>query len=375
MFLTGFDAPKLNTLFVDKNLRYHGLIQAFSRTNRIYDKTKPFGNIVTFRDLETQTKQALALFGDESQNENSTMIVLERSFKDYLEGFDDNGKRYKGYKDIVKELKEKFSSIDKIEGESQKKEFAILFGKYLRIENILLNYDEFEMLKALNKIDLNDDEAVKNFKEKYFVTDEDIKNMQQVEIISERKIQDYKSIYNDIIEESHKKESNWRNDIVFEVELLKSQEITFDYIIELIFEHNKNIDDKSLLIETIQKIIRSNENCRPKESLIVGFINQVDLDLIKDKATTLELFYKYARDIEKQEAEELIKSENLNNDAAKRYIEYSLRREKASDEGSDFPKILPKMSPLNPHYSAIFQRVYQKIVAFVEKFKGIGGTL
>jgi type I restriction enzyme R subunit len=155
---TGFDAPTLNTLFVDKNLRYHGLIQAFSRTNRIYDATKTFGNIVTFRDLEQATVDAITLFGDK----NTKNVVLEKSYKEYMEGFTDitTGDARRGYLDVVAELQSRFPNPDKIVLEKDKKDFAKLFGEYLRVENVLQNYDEFSGLKALQNIDMDDPEAV-----------------------------------------------------------------------------------------------------------------------------------------------------------------------------------------------------------------------
>jgi type I restriction enzyme R subunit len=178
MFLTGFDAPTLNTLFVDKNLRYHGLIQAFSRTNRIYDATKTFGNIITFRDLEKATIDAITLFGDS----NTKNVVLEKSYKEYLEGFTDisTGEARRGYIEVVKELNEKFPNPDAIVTEKDKKEFSKLFGEYLRVENILQNYDEFNNLKALQAIDINNAEALEAFKKTHFVTDEDISAMQKI---------------------------------------------------------------------------------------------------------------------------------------------------------------------------------------------------
>ena len=196
MFLTGFDAPALNTLFVDKNLRYHGLMQAFSRTNRIYDATKTFGNIVTFRDLEQATIDAITLFG----NKNTRNVVLEKSYKEYLEGFTDivTGEARRGYTDVVKELNQKFPSPDEIVTERDKKEFSKLFGEYLRIENILQNYDEFTHLKALQSIDATDEEAINAFKEARSLSDEDMAAMQQVEVLPDRIIQDYRSTYNDI---------------------------------------------------------------------------------------------------------------------------------------------------------------------------------
>lgn len=196
MFLTGFDAPTLNTLFVDKNLRYHGLMQAFSRTNRIYDATKTFGNIVTFRNLEQATIDAITLFGDK----NTKNVVLEKSYKEYLEGFTDivSGKARRGYNDIVHELNTKYPDPSEIVTEKDKNEFTKLFGEYLRVENILQNYDEFNHLKAFQAIDKSNPEAVEAFKEENFLTDEDIVFMEQMEVIPNRTVQDYRSTYNDI---------------------------------------------------------------------------------------------------------------------------------------------------------------------------------
>ena len=381
MFLTGFDAPTLNTLFVDKNLRYHGLIQAFSRTNRIFDATKTFGNIVTFRDLEQHTIDAITLFGDS----NTRNVVLERSYKEYLEGFRDivSGEARRGYIEIVKELNERFSNVDEIETEQDKKEFSKLFGEYLRIENILQNYDEYTHLKALQAIDLDNPNAVEVFKNTYFVTDEDIKDMQQVEMLSERAVQDYKSTYNDIRDwlrrekdgsVAEKSKIDW-DDVVFEIDLLKSQEINLDYILELIFEKNNKTKDKTALIEEIRGVIRASVGNRAKESLIVDFINETDLDTITDKASIIESFFEYAQSKQKQEASELIFSENLNEEEAKRYITVSLKREFVSENGTDFNSILPKMSPLDPMYLTKKHKVFQLIAAFVEKFKGVGGRI
>ncbi len=379
MFLTGFDAPTLNTLFVDKNLRYHGLIQAFSRTNRIYDSTKTFGNIVTFRDLEKATVDAITLFGDT----NTKNVVLEKSYKEYMEGFTDvaTGEARRGYVEVVKELNERFPNVDEITNEKDKKEFVKLFGEYLRIENILQNYDEFSDLKALQKIDLNDEKAVEEFKASHYMSDEDIEAMKDVEVPEDRVVQDYRSTYNDIRESFPKgpKDNEISNidwdDVVFEIDLLKSQEINLDYILELIFENNKKVKDKEFLVEDIRRLIRSSVGNRAKESLVVDFINQTDLDKVKDKASIIDLFFAFAQAEQKREAEELINAEKLNEDAAKRYILSSLKREYASENGTELNEILPKMSPLNPQYLTKKQTVFQKIVAFVEKFKGVGGKI
>ena len=379
MFLTGFDAPTLNTLFVDKNLRYHGLIQAYSRTNRIYNSTKSFGNIVTFRDLEQDTIDAITLFG----KSNTRNVVLEKSYQQYMEGFTDAGVACRGYVDIVTELKEKFPDPSEIQTEKDKKDFVKLFGEYLRVENILQNYDEFAALQAFQSLDTTDEKAVEAFKEKYYLTDDAFAEMRPIDIPSERSIQNYRSTYNDIRdwlrhqkegEERAKSTIDW-DDVVFEVDLLKSQEINLDYILELIFEHNKKTKNKSELVDEIRSIIRASLGNRAKESLIVDFINQTDLDSIVDKAGIIESFFQFAQKEQQQEADELMSSEGLNIDAAKRYINVSLKRGYASEQGTDLNDAIPKMSPLNPQYLTIKQRIFQKIAAFVEKFKGIGGTL
>lgn len=381
MFLTGFDAPTLNTLFVDKNLRYHGLIQAFSRTNRIYDSTKTFGNIVTFRDLEQATIAAIKCFGDD----NTKNIILENNYKEYMEGFMDisTGEARRGYVDVVNELNTRFPDIDKIVTERDKKEFTKLFGEYLRIENILQNFDEFTNLRALQKIDVNNEKAIEEFKTTHYISDEDIAAMQQIVVPDERVIQDYRSTYNDIRDwlrrkkagnDKEKSSVNW-DDVVFEIDLLKSQEINLDYILELIYEKNKDVKDKETLVDEIRRIIRSSIENRAKESLIVDFINQTDLNKIQDKAGILADFYEFAQQEQKREAEELINEEGLNVDAAKRYILVSLKRGYASENGTDLNEILPKMSPLNPRYLTKKQTVFQKISAFVEKFKHIGDKL
>ncbi|MBK8453255.1 MAG: type I restriction endonuclease subunit R [Thiofilum sp.] len=381
MFLTGFDAPTLNTLFVDKKLRYHGLIQAYSRTNRIYDATKTFGNIVTFRDLKEATEEAITCFGDE----NTKNVVLEKSYKEYMEGFTDSvtGEARRGFMDVVEELQQRFPNPDDIVKEKDKKDFAKLFGEYLRVENVLQNYDEFAGLKALQNVDMTDPANVEAFKAKYYLNDADLTAMQAVTIPSERTIQDYRSTYNDIRDWLRREKStkekeastlDW-DDVVFEVDLLKSQEINLDYILELVFEHNKKIKDKVALVEEVRRLIRASLGNRAKESLLVDFINQTNLDSILDKPSIIEAFFTFAQAEQQREADELISSENLNVEAAKRYITVSLKREYASENGTELNAVLPKMSPLNPHYLTKKQSVFQKIAAFVEKFKGVGGTV
>jgi type I restriction enzyme R subunit len=381
MFLTGFDAPTMNTLFVDKNLRYHGLMQAFSRTNRIYDATKTFGNIVTFRDLEKATVDAITLFGDK----NTKNVVLEKSYKEYMQGFTDavTGEARRGFMEVVSELEQRFPDPSAIEKESDKKAFAKLFGEYLRAENILQNYDEFASLKALQDLDITDPAAVEAFKAEHYLNDEDFAALQTIRLPAERKIQDYRSSYNDIrdwirrektAEEKDKSKIDWE-DVEFEVDLLKSQEINLDYILELIFEHNKKIKSKAELVDEVRRLIRASLGNRAKESLVVDFINQTNLDELGDKASVIEAFFAFAQAEQQREADELISAEKLNNEEARRYISTSLKREYASENGTELNAILPKMSPLNPQYLSKKQSVFQKIAAFVEKFKGVGGKI
>lgn len=381
MFLTGFDAQTLNTLFVDKNLRFHGLIQAYSRTNRIYNATKSFGNIVTFRNLEEATVMAITLFG----NANTKSVILEKSYSEYMEGFTDQttGEARRGFVDVVRELEERFPDPAAIEKEADKKAFAKLFGAYLRVENILQNYDEFSSLRELQEIDESDAEALRAFKERHQLSDDDVDELKGIEIPADRKLQDYRSTYNDIRDwlrrekasaEQVESKIDW-DDVVFEIDLLKSQEINLDYILELIFEHNKKTKSKSELVDAVRGVIRASIGNRAKESLIVDFINQTNLDELGDKASVIEAFFAFAQVEQIREAEQLITDERLNADAAKRYIATSIKREYASENGTELNSILPKMSPLNPQYLTKKREVFQRISAFVEKFKGVGGKL
>ena len=381
MFLTGFDAPELNTLFVDKNLRYHGLMQAFSRTNRIFDATKTFGNIVAFRDLEQATIDAITMFGDK----NTKNVVLEKNYKEYLEGFVDavTGDPRRGFVEIVEDLGQRFPDPNEIYTEADKRDFARLFGEYLRVENVLQNYDEFAQLQELQNINLDDENAVEVFKDKHHLNAEDLAELQAIDLPAERKIQDYRSVYNDIrdwlrrersSEETEDTKVDW-DDVVFEVDLLKSQEINLDYILELIFEKNRKVKDKTELIDDILRVIRASLGHRAKEGLIVDFINQADLDQIRDKTEVIEAFYAFAQAEKRREADILIETEGLNAEASRRYIATSLKREYASDSGTELSSMLPKMSRLNPKYLTKKQSVFAKMSAFVEKFKGVGGKV
>ena len=345
MFLTGFDAPTLNTLFVDKNLRYHGLIQAFSRTNRILNKVKTFGNIVCFRDLEKATKNAIKTFGDE----NSVNIILEKSYNDYIKGFKDEetGKSVKGYIDLCNEIVKKFPKPVEIEKNQDKKEFAELFGELLKTENILKNFDEFE-----------------NFEK----------------IISDRQMQDMKSVYVDICEEirnAGKDDQNNSNeqgidfsDIEFQIDLLKTDEINLDYILELILEKTKEHDDIETLKSEIRRIIRTSLGTRAKENLVINFINKTDLKKLKNNGEILDAFYKYAKEEKKQKIDELVKDENLKEDS-RRFIEKSINKGFVDYAGSELDSILPPTSRRKGAREVKKQSVLEKIRKMVEIFIGI----
>jgi type I restriction enzyme R subunit len=302
-----------------------------------------------------------------------------------MEGFTDlvTGEARRGFKEVVADLEHRFPNPEEIVKEKDKKEFVKLFGEYLRVENILQNFDEFASLKALQSLDTSDQQQVDEFKAEHYLTDDDLDALQGIKLPADRKIQDYRSTYNDIRDwlrrekaGSEKEESkiDWA-DVVFEVDLLKSQEINLDYILELIFDHNKKTKNKGDLVEEVRRLIRASVGNRAKESLVVDFINQADLDEIPDKASVIEAFFGYARAEQQREAAALIAEENLNQQAAKRYITASLKREYASENGTELNSILPKMSPLNPGYLSKKQTVFQRIAAFVEKFKGVGGEV
>lgn len=381
MFLTGFDAPSLNTLFVDKNLRFHGLIQAYSRTNRIFDATKTFGNIVAFRDLEQATIDAITLFGDS----NTKNVVLEKSYKEYMEGFSDvaSGAASRGFKTILAELEQRFPEPSEIVKEADKKAFAKLFGEFLKAENVLQNFDEYVALKAFQNVAQFNPEAVEDFKVKHHLDDTEVKELASVKLPSERTIQDYKSTYNDIrdwlrrekaADQTEESTLDW-GDVVFQVDLLKSQEINLDYILELIFERNQSSDSKDDLIEEARRIIRASLSNRAKESLIVDFINGTDLDEMGGKSEIMEAFYEFAQREQRREFDNFVEAENLNPEAARRYVANSVKREFASENGNDLNDILPKLSPLNPSYLTKKATVFQQVSDFVAKFKGVGGQI
>ena len=345
MFLTGFDAPTLNTLFVDKNLRYHGLIQAFSRTNRILNKVKTFGNIVCFRNLEKATEDAIKTFGDE----NSVNVILEKSYDEYINGFTDEetGKSMKGYVELCNEIVDKFPNPVEIELDSEKKEFAELFGELLKSENILRNFDEFE-----------------NFEK----------------IISDRQMQDMKSVYVDICEDIRNDRKNNENkngeeeidfsDVEFQIDLLKTDEINLDYILSLILKKSKEHDDIETLKSEIRRVIRTSLGTRAKEDLVMNFINKTDLSELKNSSDILESFYKYANEEKKIKIDELIENESLKKDS-ERFIEKSINKGFVDYAGSELDSILPPTSRRKGAREAKKRTILQKMQRIVEIFIGI----
>ena len=302
-----------------------------------------------------------------------------------MEGFTDvaTGEARRGYMEVVKELETRFPDPAAIEKEADKKAFAKLFGEYLQIENVLQNYDEFASLKELQSVDVKDSVALEAFKAKHYLTDEDMTALVAITLPTERKIQDYRSTYNDVRDWQRREKSSdqkdkstidW-DDVVFEVDLLKSQEINLDYILELIFEQGKKTKSKSELVLEVRRVIRTSLGNRAKESLLVDFINHTDLDQIGDKASVIEAFFAFAQVEQQREVRELIAAENLNDEPARRYLVASLKREYASDNGTELNALLPKMSPLNPEYLNKKQTVFQKISSLIEKFKGVGGQI
>ena len=343
MFLTGFDAPTLNTLFVDKNLRYHGLIQAFSRTNRVLNKVKTFGNIVCFRDLEKATKEAIKTFGDK----NDINIILEKSYEEYMDGYvdEETGKTIRGYVEICNEIVEKFPEPIEIELEKDKKEFVELFGEVLRAENILRNFDEFE-----------------NFEK----------------IISDRQMQDMKSVYVDIRESIINRDKKEKNnieqidfsDIEFEIDLLKTDEINLDYIIALILEKAQENKDIDSLKDEIRRIIRSSLGTRAKEELIMDFINKTNLSELKTTDEILEAFYTFAKKEKAIQIDELIEDEKLKEDS-KRFIEKSIEKGHVDYAGGELDSIIPATSRRQGAREKKKETILDKIRKVVEIFKGI----
>lgn len=336
MFLTGFDATTLNTLWVDKNLKYHGLIQAFSRTNRILNSIKTYGNIVCFRDLQKRTEEAIALFGDK----NAGSIVLLRTYNEYYNGYnDDDGKHHKGYVELVDELKEKFSLESTIIGENNEKEFISLWGAILKIRNILTSFDEFTGNS----------------------------------ILPDRIRQDYQSIYLDLYNKWRPpvdgEKENINDDIVFEMELVKQVEVNIDYILILVAKyHDSNCEAKEILVD-INKAINSSIQLRSKKELIESFIATVNTDTNVD-----EDWNKFVVEQKEADLTKIIEEENLKEEETKRFIDNCFRDGELRTFGTAIGKILPPVPLFGAganNRQAKQQTIVEKLSKFFEKYLGL----
>ncbi len=336
MFLTGFDATTLNTLWVDKNLRLHGLLQAYSRTNRILNSVKTFGNIVCFRNLEEATNKSISLFGDKE----ASGIVLLKSYAEYYNGYKDGGKEVRGYVSLVDELMEKFPVGLRIESEQAQKEFIKLYGNILRLRNILTTFDEF-------------------------VGDE---------IFTAYDIQDYHSMYIDLYNEFRKtKESekeNVNDDVVFEMELIKQVDINIDYILSLIkIYHKDHIENKEILID-INKAIDASVELRNKKDLINQFISSLDINSVIDKDWQGFMNKKKVEELDK-----IIETEGLDQKATYKFINNSFRDGAVAISGTAITEVLPPSSRFSPDGERSKKRetVLTKLTNFFERFLSISG--
>ena len=335
MFLTGFDATTLNTLWVDKNLKQHGLIQAYSRTNRILNSVKTYGNIVCFRNLQDATNDAIALFGDK----NATGIVLLKSYEDYYYGYeDDNGKKQIGYEERIAMLLQKYPLGVQIVGEKAEKDFIVSIGNILRLRNILSSFDKF----AGN------------------------------EILTERDFQDYTGMYVDLYQKYKQKDDgekeSIKDDIVFEMELVKQVEVNIDYILMLVAKyHQSNCEDKEIL-GTIDKAIKSSLALRSKKELIDGFISKINAD-----TNVMDDWGKFVKEQKEIDLKKIISDENLNEEETRKFLDNAFRDGQVKTNGTDIEKILPPMRRFGGGNRAEKkENIIVKVKKFFEKYFGLG---
>jgi type I restriction enzyme R subunit len=336
MFLTGFDATTLNTLWVDKNLRLHGLLQAFSRTNRILNSVKTFGNIICFRNLEKATNESIALFGDKEAGG----VVLLKTYDEYYNGYKNGDKDVRGYADLVGELLDKFQVGGQIIGEQNQKDFIKLYGAILKVKNILTTFDEFA----------------------------------GQEILTERDVQDYHSmyinLYNDFRGKNQGDNENVNDDIVFEMELIKQVEINIDYILDLIRKyHQGHLKDKEIII-SISKAIGSSVELRNKKELIEQFINSLTPETNVD-----DDWHTFVDAKKLEELESIITEENLDKDETYKFITNAFRDGFVQNTGTAISKVLPPVSRFSPTGERTKKRdtVLEKLGAFFNKFWDISG--
>lgn len=338
MFLTGFDATTLNTLWVDKNLRYHGLLQAYSRTNRILNSVKTFGNIVCFRNLEEATNKCLSLFGDAE----AKGVTILRPFADYMQGYTDHeGKHVMGYEEMISDLRKMLNPGEMPLGEKAEKEFIRLFGAVLKMRNLLMSFDQFK----------------------------------DADCISERDIQDYTSVYIDLAEkyrnrEKHDKE-NINDDVEFEMELVKQVEVNIDYILFLVQQYNAGHQDNAEIMVKIRKAINSSPDLRDKKELIEKFIGSLTPD-----SEVNDLWREYVNTQKCNEFDAIVKDENLKEREAKEFIETSFKRGYVAEGGLELNGIMPPINPFDPNANreGKLRQVVERMKAFFNKYFGIANA-
>ena len=332
MFLTGFDATTLNTLWVDKNLRQHGLIQAFSRTNRILNTVKTFGNIVCFRNLQQETNDAIALFGDKEAGG----IVLMRTYEEYYNGYSEDGKHNPGYAALIAALQEQYPEGEPIAGEEAQKDFIRLFGAILRLKNILSAFDEFEGNEIL--------------------TDRSFQNYQS----------EYIDLYREIVKDRQSDKENINDDVVFEIELIKQVEVNIDYILMLVAKyHDSSCTDQSILL-TIDRAIGSSLELRSKKELIERFIAQMNADTHVD-----EDWRTFVHEQKEKDLDAIIEEERLKPDETHAFIAGSFRDGALRTTGTDIDRIMPAISRFKGYRTEKKQSVIEKLMAFFEKYLGV----
>lgn len=336
MFLTGFDATTLNTLWVDKNLKYHGLLQAFSRTNRILNSVKTFGNVVCFRNLEKETNDAIALFGDREAGS----IVLLKNYDSYYYGYDEDGKHYEGYVELIDRLNAEYPLGVPMEGEKAEKEFIALYGAILRIKNILSSFDDF----AGN------------------------------EILSDRDYQDYQSEYIDLYQkykpQKDEKKENIHEDIVFEIELVKQVEINIDYILMLVKKYQQDGNQNKEIVVTIEKAVNSSMNLRSKKELIRNFLARVNAQTEVDGD-----WKNFVDEQREQDLVVIIEEEKLKAAETHKFVDNSFRDGVLKTTGTDIDDILPAVSRFGGgNRVEKKKRVIDRLMAYFEKYLELVGT-
>ena len=337
MFLTGFDAKTLNTLWVDKNLKWHGLIQAFSRTNRILNSVKTYGNIVSFRNLEDRLNEALAKFGDEQ----ARGIVLLKSYNDYYYGYkEENGKSFEGYKLLVEKLISKFTPGELMQSEAEQKEFIKLYSAILRVTNILSSFDEFKKQELINERDKQDYHSV------------------------------YIELYNEFRNKAKQEKTDVTGDVVFEMELIKSIEVNIDYILGLVKKyHDSNMEDKEILVN-IQKAIMASPDLRNKKDLIMAFIDSLD-----QNSNVYADFESFMNSKKKEELDKIIAEENLNKEETYNFIQRSFEQGRVETNGTEVSTVLPPMNMFTPNNDRQEKKnkVIDRLLNFFDRFFSITG--